>query len=97
MALKKLILVEGSSTVQTPYGSFDDGRKNVSIDAYIKVVEITSTKEQAVAKVVFSNDKVKFEKSYVAPVSVSIGAKNFIAQVYEHLKTLEEFAGATDC
>ncbi len=97
MALKKLILVEGSSTVQTPYGSFDDGRKNVAIDAYIKVVEITSTKEQAVAKVVFSNDKVKFEKPYVVIVSVSDGSKNFIAQAYEHLKTLPEFAGATDC
>jgi hypothetical protein len=97
MALRKLIFVEGSSTVQTPYGSFDDGRKNVAVDAYIKVVEVTSTKEQAVAKVVFSNDKVKFEKSYIVTVSVSDGAKNFIAQVYEQLKTSEEFAGATDC
>jgi hypothetical protein len=97
MALRKLIIVEGSSTVQTPYGSFDDGRKNVSIDAYIKVVEITSTKQQAVAKVVFSNDQIKFEKSYVVPVSVSNSSKNFIAQVYEQLKKLEEFSDADDC
>ena len=27
----------------------------------------------------------------------SMGADNFIAQAYEHLKTLPEFADATDC
>ena len=97
MALKKLISIEGALTVQTPYGSFENGRKDVVIEAYIKVVEITSTKEQAVAKVVFSNDQIKFEKSYIVPVSVSSGSKNFIAQVYENLKTLEEFSGAIDC
>jgi hypothetical protein len=26
-----------------------------------------------------------------------LNGKNFIAQAYEHLKTLPEFAGATDC
>jgi len=97
MALKKLISVEGSSTVQTPYGSFDGGRSKVNIDAYIKVVEVTSTKEEAVAKVVFSDSKIKFEKQYIVSVSVSDGSKNFIAQAYEHLKTLPEFSGATDC
>jgi hypothetical protein len=30
-------------------------------------------------------------------MSVELGSTNFIAQVYEHLKSLEEFAGAIDC
>lgn len=29
--------------------------------------------------------------------SPDINGKNFIAQAYDHLKTLPEFAGATDC
>ena len=28
---------------------------------------------------------------------VQVEGRNFIAQAYEHLKTLPEFAGATDC
>ena len=39
----------------------------------------------------------KFYKSYKIPVSVETNSKNFIAQIYEHLKTLSEFAGAEDC
>jgi hypothetical protein len=95
MALKKLISVEGALTVQTPYGNFEDGRKNVVVDAYIKVVEVTSTKENTSAKVVFSDSKLKLEKHYL--FTPDMDGKNFIAQAYEHLKTLPEFAGAADC
>jgi hypothetical protein len=27
----------------------------------------------------------------------NLAGKNFIAQAYDHMKTLPEFAGATDC
>jgi hypothetical protein len=95
MALKKLISVEGALTVQTPYGNFEDGRKNVVVDAYIKVVEITSTKEKTAAKVVFSDSKLKLEKQYLFTPDMDGG--NFIKQAYEYLKALPEFAGAVNC
>lgn len=95
MALKKLIFVEGALIVQTPYGNFEDGRKNVAVDAYIKVVEIASTKEKTAAKVVFSDSKLKIEKQYLFTPDMDGG--NFIKQAYEYLKTLPEFAGAVDC
>jgi hypothetical protein len=37
------------------------------------------------------------QKHYKFTASVSDGAENFIKQAYAHLKTLPEFAGATDC
>jgi hypothetical protein len=37
------------------------------------------------------------QRTYDFEVSVQNGAKNFIAQGYDYLKTLPEFAGAQDC
>jgi hypothetical protein len=69
----------------------------VSFSAYAKVTSINGNKSQVLANVHFSGDLTQFTKQYQIPVSVEIGSANFIEQVYNHLKTLPEFAGAEDC
>jgi hypothetical protein len=97
MALRKIIEAEGKSVIQTSIGTINNGNQKVSFSAYIKVVSIGGDKSQIIANVEFTGDVAQFTKQYNVPVSVNSDAKNFIAQVYEHLKTLPEFAGATDC
>jgi len=97
MALRKIIEAEGKSIVQTSIGNIENGTQRVSFSAYVKVIEISGDKNQIIANVSFKGDVQQFTKQYTVPVSVEAGASNFIAQVYSHLKTLEEFAGAEDC
>ncbi len=97
MALRKIIEVEGKSIVETSIGTIENGTHRVSFSAYVKVVNINGNKSQVSASVNFSGDVAQFTKHYQVPVSVDAGAPNFIEQVYKHLKTLPEFAGAEDC
>jgi hypothetical protein len=97
MALRKIIEAEGTATVQTSIGVIENGTQRVSFSAYVKVVNVNGGKTEVVANVKFTGDVQQFTKQYTVPVSVADGAPNFIAQVYAHLKTLEEFAGAEDC
>lgn len=97
MALRKIIETEGTAFIQSPFGSIENGTQRVSFSAYVKVTSITGDKTQVIASVHFSGDAAKFVKQYQAPVSVENGSPNFIEQVYKHLKTLPEFAGAEDC
>ncbi len=87
MALKKQI---------TLISNFEDAV--VFTDAYIKVEKLDGNKNKIEATVLFykkQNEKVVDSKFYsFAPI---LEGRNFIAQAYEHLKTLPEFAGATDC
>jgi hypothetical protein len=97
MALKKNLTLTGLVVIETNFGTIKKGNENIIFDAYIKVDSVSANKESASVNVSFTNEQLKFNKQYVAPISVADGAKNFIAQAYEHLKTLPEFAGATDC
>lgn len=97
MALRKIIEVEGKSIIQTSIGNIENGIQRVSFSAYVKVVAINGDKNQIIANVNFKGESQQFNKQYVVAVSVENGASNFITQVYEHLKTLEEFSGAEDC
>lgn len=97
MALRKIISAEGKSVIQTSVGNIENGTQRVSFSTYIKVVEITGNKNRIIANVNFKGDAQQFHKQYEVPVSVEAGASNFIAQVYEYLKTLPEFTGAEDC
>jgi hypothetical protein len=83
----------------TPKG-FDDPA--VLRSAYIRVSSISGNKEAACITVDFYNNKnnqmkMAQTKAYQFQPSVDSDSKNFIAQAYEHLKTLPDFAGATDC
>lgn len=97
MALRKIIETEGKAIVQTPMGTIENGIQRVSFSAYIKVAHISGSKNEIVASVNFKGDTQQFTKQYQISVSVESGASNFIAQVYEHLKTLPEFSDAVDC
>jgi hypothetical protein len=97
MALRKIIETEGSSVLQTPLGAIENGTQRVSFSAYVKVASIAGNKTEIIASVQFVGDAAKFTKQYQVFVSVEDSAPNFIAQVYQYLKTLPEFAGAEDC
>lgn len=66
-------------------------------DVYIKVALIEGSKDQLIANVFYykePNGTVLHRNQFsFAP---SLEGLNFIAQSYEHLKTLPEFAGAAD-
>jgi hypothetical protein len=97
MALRKNIQTEGKSLIQTDWGVIDNGAQSVSFTAYIKVNNVYGDKNELTADVSFKGETQSFNKQYQVPVSVASGSANFIAQAYAHLKTLPEFAGATDC
>lgn len=87
MALKKSI------TLQSNFG--DDVIFN---DTYIKVEKLVGNKNQLGINVLFYKTKdgnIVDSKNFSFVPNLS--GSNFIAQAYEHLKTLPEFAGATDC
>jgi hypothetical protein len=97
MALQKSMQFEGVATIQTLSGTMSGGKVQVDFNAHIKVVSINGNKSSVVAKVEFKGETQNFTKQYEVPVSVLANSSNFIKQVYEHLKTLPEFAGAIDC
>lgn len=64
-------------------------------DAYIKVERVSGSKDMVTADVIMtSGDMRQMVHCKFAP---NLDGANFIKQAYEHLKTLPEFAGATDC
>jgi hypothetical protein len=84
MALKK--------TVTTQHGF-------VATDAYHRVENVTVVNKDQInfhARSYVSADKPFFDESVYSTV-YDIAGENPIKQAYEHLKTLPEFAGATDC
>jgi hypothetical protein len=97
MALRKIIETQGYATIYTDFGVVESGVQPVVFSAYIKVVSITGDKSKLTANVNFKGDTQQLNKQYQIPVSVESGSLNFIAQVYEYLKTLPEFDSAVDC
>ena len=97
MALRKIISIDGKVVVKTAMGDIEEGTRSLSLLTYIKVTSISGTKNEVNALVSFTSDEKSFFNQYQIPVSVEAGAPNFIAQVYEHLKTLPEFSGAENC
>lgn len=66
-------------------------------DAYIKVSEVSGTKQSVAVGVQFYTEaNGQLLKSKVYSFEPSMDGDNFIAQAYAHLKTLSEFSGATD-
>ena len=69
-------------------------------DAYCKVVQINGDKTKITFDVVCFNKTDNslipaFKKQY--SFVPNLDGRNFIAQAYDHLKTMPEFSGATDC
>lgn len=97
MALQKIIQTEGKTFIHTPFGVIEKESQSITFLAYIKVMFISGDKTQIVANVNFKNDTFELNKQYELPISIEENAPNFIKQVYQHLKTLPEFADAVDC
>jgi hypothetical protein len=97
MALKKTVKFERKFHVQTESDKMQWRVEEIEFNAYIKVSFINGNKSQVTATVLFVGDNETFEKTYTVPMVVDNDSENFIKQAYEYLKTLPEFAGATDC
>jgi hypothetical protein len=65
-------------------------------DAYIKIANIHGDKNGMLLKYSVIVGANAIDDGYTSFVPFLQG-NNFIAQGYDHLKTLPEFAGATDC
>ena len=99
MAIKKSLSIKGTGYVSFENLHYETGETVVTTPLlYIKVESVTGSKNIIQAVVSFTDEvrnKKMIEKSFVFTPSMEAG--NFIAQAYAHLKTLPEFAGATDC
>ena len=70
------------------------GEQKVDAQLYIKIGNIEATNKTIRAHVHFITGGSSTSRIYELPAD--LGGRNFIAQAYEYLKTLPEFAGATD-
>jgi len=69
-------------------------------NAYWRVEQVIATKNEAQCVVTINkkeDDNVEQVANKRYSFEPSLSGKNFIAQAYDYLKTLPEFAGATDC
>jgi hypothetical protein len=71
-------------------------------EAYLRVDSLSGTKNKLFVTVGFYNKKnnemvLAQQNIFEFNPNVENNSSNFIAQAYAHLKTLPEFAGATDC
>jgi hypothetical protein len=67
-------------------------------NGYLKVTEFSGDKTGVGFSLAFkasaATDAINYKQYNFVP---NLDGQNFIAQAYTHLKTLPEFAGATDC
>jgi hypothetical protein len=95
MALKKTFTFVGQSQLNGDFWTGVSEKKEVVAECYIKVMSVTGFKDSASAQVSFASDKANGLKTY--SFVPDMDGNNFIAQAYEHLKTLPEFVNAIDC
>ena len=84
--------------IQKSYTLTVCGKEVIFANAYCKVNKQEGTKDIVYFDVIFltqkDGQKIDAKIYQFAP---DLNGGNFIKQAYEHLKTLPEFAGATDC
>jgi len=99
MALTHSIDITGIKTISGNGFVYAFGEETITTEPlYIKVVGVSGNKLNLTATVTFTSQvtgTVITTKSYQFPLDLN-GA-NPIKQTYEYLKTLPEFANATDC
>jgi hypothetical protein len=86
MALTKDVFIEKSG--------FEG--KLTAKNAYWKIEKLEGGKDAMRLEVCASINSQRVQ-SFMSAFTPTLDGENFIAQAYEHLKTLPEFAGATDC
>ena len=97
MALRKTLNIEGEGFVNTAGGAVSIGQQRATFVAYCKIVALNCNKSQGTLSLECSAEGYKISKTYQVEFSTEEGSGNFIKQAYEHLKTLPEWADATDC
>ena len=74
--------------------------ESVIRNAYIQIYEMSGGKLNLNVKYFIKQENkinVVDKRRFVFTPSVETNSANFIAQAYDHLKTLPEFAGSVDC
>ena len=73
------------------------GKSLVFENCYFRVSSVSGNKYNLIVKVdaIYSQKEIISSQDYV--FEPSMNGSNFIKQAYDHLKTLPEFVGATDC
>jgi hypothetical protein len=95
MAIKKIMKISGETFFVAQGMTKKTADLVVDKEAYIKVVSVSGTKNEASANV---EAKTDIGSSYSAFVFIpNMDGPNFIKQAYEHMKTLPEYSGAQDC
>ena len=97
MALKKIFELNGETMFVGPGGNISLGPQKMSISAYCKITAMSADKTSANVNIECTSDKYRFSRTATVPLSVADDAPNFIKQAYLHLKTMPEWADATDC
>ena len=99
MALTQTIQVTGNGFIASNGVNYPVVNISTTYDGcYINVATVTASKVEGQAVVVFTKEAggpVLFERNFLFPIQLA--GDNFIKQAYEYLKTLPEFANATDC
>lgn len=99
MALQKSFEVSGVKLISGSGFIYQLGEETIATEPlYIKVASFIGDKEYIKATVLFSISKdglQVMQRDY--RLSLDLNGLNPIKQAYEHLKTLPEFADATDC
>ena len=95
MALQKIFTLTGITETTGDFWHISKKKESFDFNCYVKVENISGSKDNLVALVSFTSDKIKGKKSY--EFSPNLEGNNFIAQAYEYLKSLPEFVGAIDC
>jgi hypothetical protein len=97
MALRKIIQVEGEAFLKSADNIVNLGPQKTAFSAYCKITNIAGNKERGRVTVECKADNYSVSKEYMVAFSVEDDAANFVKQAYLHLKTLPEWADATDC
>ena len=100
MALELELTVTGQSFISGQNFCLQTGEKTVkTAPLYVKVINVNGDKTNIEIVVLFcTNDDLKsalLERKYNFIPDMS--GSNFIAQAYEHLKNLPDFADSVDC
>ena len=95
MALQKTLTITGPATVRDGIIAVFAGEQTVSLNAYIKVESVQGSKDLMGIVVKFSGGSTQFQKIY--SFTLDLEGPNPIKQAYQFLKSLPEFADATDC
>ena len=96
MALRKSFKIEGDAQISINGLSLVEQYTKDMGSCYIKVETVGGNKLEQLVNVSIKND-AGVTRNISCSFAPDMAGDNFIAQAYAHLKTLPEFAGATDC